>query len=111
MGFWIVGAVRYLERDQATQRGDIAARVAVPAHNVPMKLKVALTHRTEYRYDRRVALGPHVVRLRPAPYCRTPILGYSMRIAPAPHFVNWMQDPFGNLAARVAVPERRMPSR
>ena len=66
-----------------------------------MKLKVALTHRTEYRYDRRVELGPHVVRLRPAPYCRTPILSYSMRVAPTPHFVNWTQDPFGNLAARV----------
>jgi transglutaminase-like putative cysteine protease len=71
-----------------------------------MKLQVALTHRTEYLYDRRVELGPHVVRLRPAPHCRTQILGYSLRVAPAAHFLNWMQDPFGNLAARVAVPEK-----
>ncbi len=71
-----------------------------------MNLHVALTHRTQYRYDRRVELGPHLVRLRPAPHCRTPIRAYSMRIAPAPHFLNWMQDPFGNFLARIVVPEK-----
>jgi hypothetical protein len=42
-----------------------------------MSIHVALNHVTTYRYDRRVALGPQVVRLRPAPHCRTPILSYS----------------------------------
>ncbi len=71
-----------------------------------MALHAALTHRTEYRYDRLVGLAPHTVRLRPAPHCRTPILAYSLRLSPGQHFVNWQQDPFGNFLARIVVPEK-----
>ena len=39
-----------------------------------MVMHVALNHRTTYRYDRPVALGPQVVRLRPAPHCRTRVV-------------------------------------
>ncbi|HKT91742.1 MAG TPA: transglutaminase family protein, partial [Paraburkholderia sp.] len=70
-----------------------------------MSIRVALNHVTQYRYDRLVSLAPHVVRLRPAPHCRTPILSYSMRVEPAGHFVNWQQDPFANYQARLAFPE------
>jgi uncharacterized protein (DUF2126 family)/transglutaminase-like putative cysteine protease len=66
-----------------------------------MSIRVALNHRTVYRYDRLVTLAPHVVRLRPAPHARTPILSYSLRVEPTPHFLNWQQDPYSNYLARI----------
>jgi uncharacterized protein (DUF2126 family) len=71
-----------------------------------MTIRTAIHHITEYQFDRSVSLSPHVLRLRPAAHCRTPILGYSLKITPENHFINWQQDPFGNFLARVVFPEK-----
>ena len=63
-------------------------------------------HRTQYRYARAVAVGPQVIQLRPAPHCRTPILDYSLTIAPAGHTLKWQFDALGNHVARVLIPEK-----
>jgi uncharacterized protein (DUF2126 family)/transglutaminase-like putative cysteine protease len=70
-----------------------------------VSIHAALTHVTAYRYDRRVTLSPQLVRLRPAPHCRTPILSYAMRVEPDGHFVHWQQDPQSNYVARLTFPE------
>ena len=66
-----------------------------------MSIHAALSHITHYKYDRMVNLGPQVIRLRPAPHCRSKIISYSLKVDPVDHYINWQQDPFANYQGRL----------
>ena len=66
-----------------------------------MSIHAALNHVTHYKYDRLVNLGPQVIRLRPAPHCRSKIISYSLKVEPVDHYINWQQDPFANYQGRL----------
>lgn len=70
-----------------------------------MTIRVALNHKTTYHYNALTTVHPQIVRLRPAPHARTPVTGYSLRVSPDEHFVNWQQDPHGNFQARYVFPK------
>lgn len=71
-----------------------------------MPIRVALAHRTTYGFARPVAVGPHLVRLRPAPHARASIESYALTVTPAEHRLEWYDDLFGNRVARLQVPGR-----
>ena len=71
-----------------------------------MGIQVALHHRSQYRYDKAVSLGPQVIQLRPAPHCRTPILSYALAVTPNDHILSWQFDPVANHLARVIFPNK-----
>jgi len=71
-----------------------------------MGIKVALSHRTHYRYEKAISLGPQFIQLRPALHCRTPILSYSLDVTPSEHLLNWQLDPHNNRLARLLILEK-----
>lgn len=71
-----------------------------------MTTRISLSHKTSYEFDRAVQASTHLIRLRPAPHTRIPILAYSFSVTPKRCFTVWQQDPFGNYIANVHIPEK-----
>lgn len=68
-------------------------------------MRVSLHHVTQYLYDRKVRLGPQIIRLRPAPHYRGHLLDYSMTLEPEGAYIHWRNDPFENQTAEVRFPD------
>lgn len=68
-------------------------------------MRVAIAHRTHYRFERAVHIAPHEIRLRPAPHSRTPVAAYTLKVGPARHLLHWQHDSAGNQVARVVFQE------
>ena len=64
-------------------------------------MRLLIQHRSQYRYERPAALGPHVVRLRPCAHARARVEGYGLTVSPECE-LRWQQDPAGNHVARVS---------
>ncbi len=75
-------------------------------YDAPIMTTVSLKHITQYRYSQEVTLSPQLIKLRPAPHCRTVISAYQLSIQPLAYFINWQQDPFSNHTARLVFTEK-----
>ena len=69
-----------------------------------MTQRIALTARLSERFERRVQLSTHWLRLRPSPHARG-VEAYSLKVDAEPHFLNWLRDPYENHLARLDLPE------
>jgi len=63
-------------------------------------MRIRIKHETRYIYGQKTALGPHLVRLRPAEHARARLLSYNLDISPECE-VRWQYDPWGNHIARL----------
>lgn len=63
---------------------------------------LTIRHRTSYRYNMPVALGPHRLMLRPRESCDVRLVSFALRIEPLAN-VSWAHDVFGNAVATVTI--------
>lgn len=71
-----------------------------------MSTPVLLNHRTCYRYDRLVSLGPQTIRLRPPLHMRNAVTTYALTIGPDHAGLTWRHDTHGNFVSEVSFRER-----
>ncbi len=67
-------------------------------------MRVRIQHVTTYEYDEAVVLGPHTLRLAPAPHIADSVLTYNLSVEPLPH-IRWQTDAWGNRLARLTFTE------
>ncbi len=65
---------------------------------------VLLRHLSKYPFPTEAALGPHMIRLRPASHTKASIESYGLTISPEGS-VHLQQDPYGNHVARLTYAE------
>ena len=63
-------------------------------------VRLHLQHRSRYQYATPAQLGPHTLRLHPAPHTRARVETYRLIVEPSAR-MRWYSDPFGNRVARV----------
>ncbi|MEO7328582.1 MAG: transglutaminase family protein, partial [Minicystis sp.] len=63
-------------------------------------MRLLLQHHSAYLYPSPAALGPHLIRLRPATHTKATIETYSLRV-PSEGQIHWQQDPSGTRVARL----------
>lgn len=66
-------------------------------------VRLAIRHRTAYRYREPVGLGPHRLMLGPRESCDVRLNAFDVTITPEAH-VTWAQDVFGNAVATATFP-------
>ncbi|SOE19782.1 Transglutaminase-like enzyme, putative cysteine protease [Spirosomataceae bacterium TFI 002] len=68
--------------------------------------EVSIVHSTHYKFDRRVAAGPHMIRLQPSQNSHAQILDYRMEITPKSFHAREQVGVFGNAITRLVFLEK-----
>ncbi len=63
-------------------------------------MRLLVQHQSSYRYPEPAALGPQLLRLRPANHARARVESYGLRVE-QPGEIRWQLDPSGNHVARL----------
>jgi uncharacterized protein (DUF2126 family) len=66
-------------------------------------MRLLVQHQSTWAYPSPAALGPHLIRLRPASHTQADIETYGLTITPGGD-LRWQQDPYGNHIGRLTYP-------
>ncbi len=66
-------------------------------------MRLLVQHQSTWAYPSPAALGPHLIRLRPASHTQADIETYGLTVSPVGD-IRWLQDPYGNFVGRLTYP-------